>query len=151
MNKLLSMLMLCSTVSHGLYARDNEQKARQELKQAQDLLQELPMDLVTKVGEHIEEWELVATINHNNEVVAVAISADGSRAITGSDDKTAKIINPQTGALIATINHNYWVRTVAISADGSRAITGSDDDTAQIINAQTGALIATINHNKEVR
>ena len=59
-------------------------------------------------------------------VNSVAISADGKRVVTGSDDGTAKIFAWNGNAWIEqhTIVHDEKVMSVAISADGNRAVAG---------------------------
>ena len=80
-------------------------------------------------------WLEQYTIAHNNLVWSVAISADGTKVVSGSEDKTAKIVvwNGNAWAKQYTIAHNDWVWSVAISADGTKVVTGSKDNTAKIV------------------
>ena len=56
---------------------------------------------------------------------AAAISADGSRVATGSDTKTAKLWDAQSGELVGeTPSHEADVTAVAFSPDGTRLFTG---------------------------
>ncbi len=84
--------------------------------------------------------EVVATIvGHTDRVNSASFSADGSRVVTGSDDRTARIWNAQTGEqLLAIDGHANVVNCASFSPDGSRVVTGSDDRTARIWNVQTG-------------
>ncbi|HEU4578268.1 MAG TPA: hypothetical protein VFS67_08440 [Polyangiaceae bacterium] len=62
---------------------------------------------------------------HTSSVDSVALSADGRRALSGSDDDTLKLWNVETGALVRSFEgHTDSVNSVALSADGRRA-TGS--------------------------
>jgi hypothetical protein len=72
---------------------------------------------------------------HDGRVVAVAITADGARIVTGSDDNTARIWNARLRSrarLLQLDGHTDPVRAVAITPDGARIITGSDDNTARM-------------------
>ena len=59
-------------------------------------------------------------------VMAVAVTPDGRRAVSGSDDRTLKVWDLEQGALLATLEgHGDWVRAVAVTPDGRRAVSGS--------------------------
>ncbi|MEJ6482603.1 WD40 repeat domain-containing protein, partial [Nostoc punctiforme UO1] len=89
---------------------------------------------------------------HNDSVKAVAIAADGKTAVSGSDDKTLKLWNLETGKEISTLTgHNSEVRAVAIAADGKTAVSGSFDNTLKLWNLETGKEISTLTgHNNWV-
>lgn len=77
---------------------------------------------------------------HTDEVSSVAVSADGSRIVTGSDDHTARVWDAASGALVAVLaGHTGPVSGVAISADGGLAVTASADATAIIWNVKAPA------------
>ncbi|HZF11033.1 MAG TPA: CHAT domain-containing protein, partial [Thermoanaerobaculia bacterium] len=89
---------------------------------------------------------------HTDAVVAASFSPDGTRVVTASDDKTARIWNAATGQLIATLTgHTVKVTTASFSSDGTRVVTASWDKTSRVWNASTGQLIATLTgHTDEV-
>ncbi|MDB9535631.1 hypothetical protein PN451_07200, partial [Dolichospermum planctonicum CS-1226] len=63
---------------------------------------------------------------HSGWVQAVAVTADGTRGISGSFDKTVKVWNLETGKEQFTLTgHSGWVQAVAVTADGKRVISGS--------------------------
>jgi WD40 repeat protein len=63
----------------------------------------------------------------------VAYSPDGKRIVTGSDDKTAKVWDADTGRELHTLTgHTGSVLRVAYSPDGKRIVTGSWDKTAKV-------------------
>ncbi len=64
---------------------------------------------------------------------SVAISPDGTKIISGSQDKTIKIWNLDTGKLLDTLKgHFESINSVAISPDGTKIISGSQDKTIKI-------------------
>ncbi|OQV10217.1 WD domain-containing protein, partial [Cladophialophora immunda] len=70
----------------------------------------------------------------------VVFSPDGSRVASGSDDKTVRVWDVQTGECQHTLEgHSDWVRDVVFSPDGSRVVSGSDDNTVRVWDLQTGA------------
>jgi hypothetical protein len=71
--------------------------------------------------------------------VAVALSADGKTALTGSQDKTARLWETATGKPLGPpLQHQAEVVAVALSADGKTALTGSHDKTARLWETATG-------------
>ena len=82
---------------------------------------------------------LLTLYGHTEDVRSVAVSADGTRVVTGSDDKTARVWDARTGQTLAELKgHADAVFSVAVSADGSRVVTGSSDKTARVWDARTG-------------
>ena len=61
---------------------------------------------------------------HEGTVLCAAFSPDGSRIVTASEDKTARIWDIATSREIAVLlGHSYHVQSAAFSADGSRIVT----------------------------
>jgi WD40 repeat protein len=76
---------------------------------------------------------------HAHVVVWGAFSPDGSRVVTASYDKTARIWDAATGAPIKTLaGHQGAVNMAMFSPDGSQVLTASSDGTARIWNSETG-------------
>jgi WD40 repeat protein len=89
---------------------------------------------------------------HTNSVVAVDLSADGSRAMTGSFDDTARLWNTSDGTTLRTFGGNGGdVNAVAITADGSQAITGSGTTIRSYNLAGSGLRIINNAHGFAVR
>ena len=66
-------------------------------------------------------------------VNALAFSPDGQTALTGSEDKTARLWDVKTGQPRgAVLKHEGVVNAVAFSRDGQTALTGSADKTARL-------------------
>src|SRR5271166_1441259 len=87
---------------------------------------------------------------HRDFVTAVAFSPDGTRVLTGSGDKTARLWDAATGKPLATLEgHTNSVWAVAFSPDGARVLTGSLDNTARLWDAATGKPVATLEGHKD--
>lgn len=102
-------------------------------------------------GSHSSSLEadpIVTCTGHNDPVLSVAFSPDGSLLATTSTDRTAKIWDATTGVLIRTLSgHNGSVSRVDFSPDGDRIATASWDSTAKIWDVGTGALERTLKEN----
>ena len=70
---------------------------------------------------------------HIYEVWSVAYSPDGTKIISGSEDKTIKIWDANTGECLQTLEgHLDIILSVAYSPDGTKIISGSSDKTIKI-------------------
>ena len=70
--------------------------------------------------------------------MSAAISPDGKRVITGSEDTTARLWDATTGQELAVFQgHAATVVNVAFGPDGNRVLTGSNDRTARLWDAET--------------
>src|SRR5262249_50574084 len=89
-------------------------------------------------------WRLVVG-GHNSWVHSVAFSPGGSRIVTASEDKTARIWDAATAREIAVLRgHEDPVYSAAFSPDGSHLVTASEDKTARIWDAATAREIAVL-------
>ena len=79
---------------------------------------------------------------------SVAYSPDGRHIISGSDDKTIRIWDAETGAAVGTPleEHTDCVNSVAYSPDGRHIISGSYDTTIRVWDAEPGAAVGTPLH-----
>ena len=81
-------------------------------------------------------------MKHEGSVASAAFSPDGTRIVTASNDKTARLWDAATGAPIGeAMKHEGQVWSAAFSPDGTRIVTASDDNTARLWDAATGAQI----------
>jgi hypothetical protein len=97
------------------------------------------------------DWRFV--LPGHEDFVHAAFSPDGTRIVTASDDKTARIWDAATGDEIKVLRgHEDTVWSAAFSADGTRIVTASVDETARIWDAATGDEIKVLRgHEKFVR
>ena len=80
---------------------------------------------VMPASQRWRHWFRRRTARHEGLVQAMAISADGRRAVSGGQDRTVRVWDLDTGHQQAELGHDSWVDAVAISADGRRAVSGS--------------------------
>jgi len=89
---------------------------------------------------HAVTWPVMEKIIHTNDSVrSVAISPDGSRIVSGSDDEMILVWDAETGKQLGAPlrGHTDRVSSVAFSPDGSRIVSGSHDKRIRIWDAAT--------------
>ena len=86
-------------------------------------------------------------LSHQGPVAAVAFSPDGTRVVTASGDRTARLFDVGTGAELVRFDHDGPVTAVAFSPDGSHVVTASGDRTARLFDVGTGAELARLGHD----
>jgi len=89
-------------------------------------------------------WFLPQTepLRHGDAVNSASFSPDGTRIVTASDDKTARLWDAHTGKPIGQpMRHGDKVKTAFFSPDGNRVITASWDRTARLWDGHTGKQI----------
>jgi len=76
---------------------------------------------------------------HTGAVTAVALSADGTCAVSASNDETLRVWELASGRCVKKLEgHTGSVCAIALSADGRQAISGSSDKTVRVWNVMTG-------------
>jgi WD40 repeat protein len=94
--------------------------------------------------------ESVLLKGHERGLWAVAVTRDGSRIVTGSDDHTARVWDARTGTeLLRLVGHTDSVRAIALTPDDTRIVTGSRDGTARVWDARTGAELQVFNGHRD--
>jgi len=80
---------------------------------------------------------------HTGSITDVAVSPDGSKIVSGSEDKTVRIWDVTTGAQVgeALQGHTDIVTSVVFSPDSSKVVSGSDDKTLRIWDVNTGTQV----------
>jgi hypothetical protein len=90
----------------------------------------------------------MARLGGDGVIHSAAFSPDGSRIVTASFDKTARIWDAVTAKEIAVLRgHDEYVTSAAFSPDGRTVVTASADGTARIWDAATGKLLRAVRVN----
>ncbi len=106
-----------------------------------------------KVWDAITGKELLMLSGHEATIWSMSYSPDGTRIVSGGEDKTIRIWDAATGAEVMTLRgHGDWpeepnyspVSSIAFSPDGTQLVSGSYDYTVRIWNAETGAEVMTL-------
>ena len=84
-----------------------------------------------------------AWTGHTGVVYSLSYSPNGAHVVTGSEDKTIRIWDVESGAVVGEplAGHTDRVMSVAYSPDGRHIISGSEDHTIRIWDAKTGTAV----------
>jgi small GTP-binding protein len=75
----------------------------------------------------------------------VALSGDGKLALSGSDDKTVRVWEVESGRALRVLEgHSDSVWSVALSGDGKLALSGSDDKTVRVWEVESGRALRVL-------
>jgi len=90
---------------------------------------------------------------HSAELRSAAFSPDGTRIVTASRDKSARIWERDSGReMLELVGHTASVEQAEFSPDGARVITSSWDKTARVWDAKTGRQILVLRgHTDQLR
>ncbi|GKU15117.1 unnamed protein product [Fusarium langsethiae] len=86
-------------------------------------------------------WDacLLTLEGHSRWVSSVVFSHDSKKVASGSNDKTIRIWDAETGKCKRELEgHTEWVNSVVFSHDSKKVASGSDDETIRIWDAETG-------------
>lgn len=111
---------------------------------------------VTSGGNTLTYWDLetgqaIRTFRgHENRAVCLALSPDGTYALSGGWDCKLRLWEIATGREVRTFQgHEGHIYSVAVSPDGRWALSGSDDNTSRLWDVQSGEEIRTLSWKKE--
>ena len=77
-------------------------------------------------------------------MIACAVTPDGLRVISASDDKTLKVWDLESGRELATLEgHASRVVACVATPDGRRVVSASDDKTLKVWDLATYACLLT--------
>ncbi|CAN5373378.1 hypothetical protein BH10PLA1_BH10PLA1_04400 [soil metagenome] len=94
------------------------------------------------------EMEVGRLIVHQSAVTAVAVSADGHVAISGSRDGLLCVWEPQTSTFVRLLKgHKNVITAVAITPDGRRAVSVGNDARLCVWDLTAGKLISLSQFN----
>ncbi|NUP06881.1 MAG: AAA family ATPase [Polyangiaceae bacterium] len=79
-----------------------------------------------------QSWQFVEARGHEQAIVAIAFSPDGSRLATGSADQTIRLHVRSGDAATVLRGHTSTVQDLVFSSDGARLLSASDDGTARV-------------------
>ena len=87
---------------------------------------------------------LTNLVQHSDELLTVAFSADGTHLAAGGSDQAIHIFETATWDKVVTIQqHADWVTSVNFNPAGDKIVSASRDRTARIYDAATGELETT--------
>ncbi|UPK26912.1 toll/interleukin-1 receptor domain-containing protein [Bradyrhizobium sp. 195] len=72
---------------------------------------------------------------HTDTINSVAISTDGTRIVSGSSDRTARVWDSRSGELLHELKHEGAVGRVAFSSDGRRVFTASSNGSDSVLRS----------------
>jgi len=81
------------------------------------------------------DW-LGTFLGHKGAVWSGKLNADGSKAVTGSADFTAKVWDTFTGQCTLTLAHNHIVRSADISPSGAHVVTGGQEKKIRLFDLE---------------
>ncbi|HEX3477143.1 MAG TPA: CHAT domain-containing protein, partial [Kofleriaceae bacterium] len=113
-------------------------------------LDELPLRVLFDAARR--HLPLRPALEHQDAVLSAAFSPDGTRVVTASDDRTARVWDAETGKPVTgPLGHQDAVLRAAFSPDGARVVTASEDRTARVWDAATGKPVtAPLTHRNAV-
>ena len=89
--------------------------------------------------------EIFVQLGHSGKVNTIAFSPDGKHILSGSDDKTIKLWDVETGREIRTFSgHEAQVLSLAVSPDGKYAVSGGFENNILIWDMEKGTIIKKI-------
>ncbi|CAE6418425.1 unnamed protein product [Rhizoctonia solani] len=76
--------------------------------------------------------------------MSLVFTPDGTRLVSGSEDKTIRIWNVSDGSPVGNPfkGHTQGIRSVVVSPNGTRIASGSNDRTVRVWNIDDGTLVA---------
>jgi WD40 repeat protein len=90
-------------------------------------------------------------LEHDGTVWSAELSSDGTRVVTASADKTARVWDARNGKeLSRLLGHSDSVVSASFSADGMRVVTASADKTARVWDARSGKELSRLLHSDPV-
>ena len=70
------------------------------------------------------DWRERTLRGHAGPVNAVAVSGDGRRAVSASDDRTLKVWDVKSGDVLMSVSTKHPLKSCAIALDGVTVLAG---------------------------
>ena len=93
---------------------------------------------LTSVAFGAEQPEIFVQMGHATSIKSAAFTADGAYLVSGSDDKSIKIWEVQTGREYRTLRHTSPITALALSPDSRMILAGDEKGGIQLLDLQTG-------------
>ncbi|GIK64644.1 MAG: hypothetical protein BroJett018_24380 [Chloroflexota bacterium] len=109
--------------------------------------------LMRRFGEQTSTGELVRLLEgHTDRINAIAMSADGKWAASGSRDRSVILWDVETGTPVRQlVGHTDQITGVAFTPDGKYVLSASRDETLRLWEVESGELVREfIGHNDRV-
>jgi len=92
---------------------------------------------------------LTSNLGHSGRLVGIAYSPDGKYIVSGSEDKTLKLWDVQSGNEIRSFNgHTEWVSAVAYCPSGRYIASGSGDGSIKVWDILNGKEVFSFTGHK---
>lgn len=86
--------------------------------------------------------EVFALRGHTRTVKSAMFSSDGTRIVTASQDRTAKVWDAKTGTEVLTIDGQADLYAASFNSDATCIVTGGADHTAKVWDVRPSGLPA---------
>jgi WD40 repeat protein len=92
----------------------------------------------------------LALVGHRDVVVSIALSSDGTRVLTGSNDGSIRLWDLASGKMIRAMKgHRGQAWAVALSPDGELALGGGQDGGLALYKVATGEQVRSFDHHPQ--
>ena len=82
---------------------------------------------------------------HEGSVIAVAVTPDGKRIVSGSSDNNLKVWGLESGQCLATFGgHTNSIHAIAVTPDGKKIVSSSYDKTLKVWDLESGLCISNL-------
>jgi WD40 repeat protein len=118
---------------------------------------QVPADAIFLRMRHLATRESPALVRdlvgHAWTVNACAVTPDGRRVVSASNDDTLKVWDLESGCIVANLEgHTLTVNACAVTPDGRQVVSASDDYTLKVWDLASGRRLANLEgHTARVR